>query len=83
MNIFSYLKDNLKSVILVVQVVVSVLLIFVILIQSKGSSLSEIFGGSGSIYSTRRGLEKRLHIFTIILAFLFLVLAAISLKIKG
>jgi preprotein translocase subunit SecG len=51
----------------------------VILLQTKGSSFSGAFGGdSGSIYRTRRGVEKTLFQFTIGLAIVFVALAILS-----
>ena len=58
----------------IAQAILSVLLIAVILLQTKGSSFSGAMGGdSGSIYHTRRGLEKTLFQFTIGLSMLFVV----------
>ena len=60
-------------------IIVSVVLILVILLQTKGSSFSGAFGGdSGSIYRTRRGVEKTLFQFTIGVAVVFLIMAIIS-----
>ncbi len=56
----------------VVQTILSLLLIGAILIQHKGSGIGSAFGSSSAIYYTRRGLERSLHIATIILAALFL-----------
>lgn len=56
----------------VAQIVISILLIIVILFQQKGSGLSGVFGGEGNIYRTKRGLERFLFIFTIILVVLFI-----------
>lgn len=62
-----------------VTIIVSIVLILVILMQTKGSSFSGAFGGDTSgIYRTRRGVEKMLFQFTIGIAVLFLVLAIIS-----
>lgn len=47
------------------------LLIIVILLQQKGAGLGAAFGGSGNIYSTKRGIDKVLHRLTIILSALF------------
>jgi preprotein translocase subunit SecG len=56
-----------------------VILIFVILLQTKGSSFSGAFGGdTGSIYRTRRGFEKTLFESTIALAIIWAIFAAIS-----
>jgi preprotein translocase subunit SecG len=60
-------------------IVVSIVLILVILLQTKGSSFSGAFGGdTSSIYRTRRGVEKTLFQFTIGIGVLFVVLAIIS-----
>ena len=60
-------------------ILVSVVLILVILLQTKGSAFSGAFGGdSGSIYRTRRGVEKTLFQFTIGLAIAFVALAIVS-----
>ncbi len=62
-----------------VMILVSVVLILVILLQTKGSSFSGVFSGdSGSIYRTRRGVEKTLFQFTIGLAVFFVALAIVS-----
>lgn len=57
----------------------AVLLIVVILLQHKGSGLGSIFGGSGNIYSTKRGVDKILHYATIIIAGAFFTLSLLRL----
>ncbi len=60
-------------------IIVSVVLILVVLLQTKGSSFSGTFGGdTSSIYRTRRGVEKTLFQFTIGVAGIFLLLAIVS-----
>nr|MBA3451144.1 preprotein translocase subunit SecG [Chloroflexia bacterium] len=60
-------------------IIVSVVLILVILLQTKGSSFSGAFGGdSGSINRTRRGVEKTLFQFTIGTAVVYVLLAIAS-----
>lgn len=50
-----------------------------ILLQTKGSGLGSLFGGSDSgIYTTRRGVEKTLFNLTIILAVTFFVVAIVN-----
>jgi preprotein translocase subunit SecG len=56
----------------IIQVIISIILIVVILIQQKGTGLGAAFGGEGNVYRTKRGLEKSLHILTIILAIVFM-----------
>lgn len=61
----------LRNILSVTQVIFSILLILFILLQNKGSGLSEVFGGSGNFYTSRRGAEKMLFIATIVTAILF------------
>ena len=49
------------------QIVISVLLTLVVLLQQRGTGLSSTFGGLTEVYSTRRGLEKTIFALTIIL----------------
>ena len=62
-----------------VMIIVSIVLILVILLQTKGSSFSGAFGGdTSSIYRTRRGVEKTLFQFTIGVGVFFVLLAIVS-----
>lgn len=65
----------MKQIIQIVQIIVSILLIVVVLLQSRGSGLGAAFGGDNAIYRTKRGAEKIIFIATIILAILFFALA--------
>ena len=55
----------------IVLLVLAVAMGAAILIQTRGASLGIAFGGDGNVYRTRRGLEKKLHVLTVILAILF------------
>lgn len=61
----------LKNILQIIEVIVSVLLVAVILIQQRGTGLGGVFGGEGNVYVARRGIEKSLFITTIILGVLF------------
>jgi len=55
------------------QIIIAVVLIAVILMQNRGSGLSNVFGGGGgNVYMTKRGLEKKLFVATIVLSVMFL-----------
>jgi preprotein translocase subunit SecG len=70
---------DLVSALLIVQLILAVVLITVLLMQAKGSSLGGIFGGdSSSVYRTRRGFEKRLFQFTIVLSVVFFFVALVT-----
>ena len=47
--------------------------IFSFLLQARGVGLSGTFGGDSAVYRSRRGVERRLWQFTIILLVLFIV----------
>jgi len=65
------------------QVIVSIVLIFLVLIQERAGGLGSLFGGAGrTSYQTRRGFEKTIFITTIILAILFGALAILNLVTK-
>ena len=57
-------------------ILISVALVGVILLQVKGEGMGGM--GGGSITRTRRGLEKFLFRFTIVLVVVFLAVSAVS-----
>lgn len=70
------------NIVTIAQIIISILLISVILIQQKGSGLGSAFGGeSGNLYSTKRGVEKILFYATIVLAVAFLAIAILRVRI--
>lgn len=66
----------------IIQIIISLALITVVILQAKGGGLSTIFGGEGSVYRTRRGLEKTIFNFTIVLAVLFGVISLLSVVVQ-
>lgn len=63
-----------------VEIVVSVILIVLILLQERSSGLSGVFGGGGdSSYQTRRGLEKGVYYATIVFGVIFAAIAIANL----
>lgn len=68
----------------VAQIIIALVLIVIILLQTKGSSFSGAMGGdSGSIYHTRRGLEKTLFQLTIGLAIVFVAVAVFTAAVMS
>ncbi len=60
------------------QILVSAALMAAILLQNRGSGLSSTFGGDSAVYRSRRGIERRLFQFTILLAVLFCLFALVA-----
>ncbi|HUG46903.1 MAG TPA: preprotein translocase subunit SecG [Candidatus Limnocylindria bacterium] len=60
------------------QVLVSIALMAAILMQARGAGLGATFGGDSSVYRSRRGIEKRLFQFTVVLALLFVLFSLVN-----
>jgi preprotein translocase subunit SecG len=60
------------------QLIVSIALMAAILLQSRGTGLSGTFGGDSAVYRSRRGIEKRLFQFTVVLGGLFVLFALVA-----
>jgi protein translocase SecG subunit len=64
----------------VAQIIISVILIVLILLQERSSGLSGVFGGSESeFYAKRRGLERLIFLATIALIIIFAILSVLNL----
>ena len=65
------------------QILVSVGLMAAILLQARGAGLSAAFGGDSSVYRSRRGIEKRLFQFTILLGSLFVIFSIVTFALTS
>lgn len=66
----------------IAQLIIAILLMVAILLQNRGAGLGGVFGGAGGVYLTKRGLEKKLFIATIVLATIFILLSLSAFLIK-
>jgi len=64
----------------IIQIIVALLLVVVILMQVKGQG-GGLFGSAESSYRTRRGFEKSLFQFTILLVCTFLITSILSVRL--
>jgi preprotein translocase subunit SecG len=68
----------------VVQIIVSVALTAVILLQTRGGGMGGMFGGTETaVYKTRRGVERTIFNITIGLAIAFFVITILNVIITG
>jgi len=65
---------SISSSLFVIQIILSVALIALVLLQTKGG-LGGLFGGEGSVFHRRRGVEKTLFRVTIGLSAAFFLSA--------
>ena len=73
----------MSTYLVVAQILVSVALIAVLLLQVRGGGLGGIFGQPDSVYRTRRGIEKSLMQFTIALTVVFLALSMVIVRLAS
>ena len=66
----------------VIQIIISVLLVTTILLQVKGQGTG-LFGSAEGSFRTRRGIEKSLLQFTIMLVVAFVVVSIQSVRITA
>ena len=67
----------------IVQIILSISVIIFILLQVRGAGLGSVFGGSsaGSVFKTRRGVERMGFNITIVFVVLFAIVSALSMII--
>jgi protein translocase SecG subunit len=68
----------MSKVFVAIQVISAILIIASVLLQQKGTGLSGVFGGSNVSYLTRRGAEKFLTIFTVVVSVIFVLSILLS-----
>jgi preprotein translocase subunit SecG len=61
----------MNNIFQIITIVSAVLLVLLILLQTRGASLGAGFGGSGELFTERRGTDKSMHQVTIVLAIVF------------
>ena len=70
----------MNSYLLYAQIGVAILLVASILLQQRGTALGSSFGGGeGTFFATRRGIQQKLYIATIVLGILFVALSLSNL----
>ena len=63
-----------------IEIIIAVVLVAVILVQVRGQG-GGVFGSAQTTFRTRRGVERTLFRFTIILAAVFVLIALISVRV--
>lgn len=71
----------MQNILAVVQIILGVLLVIVVMLQQSGSGLGAGFGGSGTVFTTKRGVDKILFQATIAISILFFATALAGILI--
>ena len=58
--------------------IVSVLLIVLVILGARNSSVGNVFGGDSPVYHSRRGVERTMFNVTVWVSVIFFVLAVLS-----
>lgn len=68
----------------VVQIILSITVIVFILLQARGAGLGSAFGGSsaGSVFKTRRGVERLIFNLTVTFVILFALVSLFSALVR-
>lgn len=71
----------MHNILPVLQIICSVILVGLILLQQKGGGLGTSFGSETLVFSARRGLEKIIYYLTIIFITAIIILSILRLTI--
>lgn len=69
----------MNNFLLTLQLVVSVVLVVLILLQQRGTALGSAFGQEGGFYGTLRGVQKKIFWATVVMGVAFIALAVANL----
>lgn len=72
----------MKNLLLASNIVLSLVIVTLILIQGRGAGLGSAWGGGGEMFQTRRGIEKVTLRLTVFLIIVFFAISIANLFIK-
>ena len=72
----------MKPILLIINIILSVVIVALILLQGKGGGLGSAWGGGGEMFQTRRGVEKMTLRLTYLFIALFLILSVANFFVK-
>lgn len=72
----------MKTTAVLIQIILAVMLMAAVLLQARGTGLGTAWGGSGSSYHSKRGIEKILFFATIVIAAFFLLVSILNLVVN-
>jgi preprotein translocase subunit SecG len=70
-----------RTYIQIIQIILGIALIVSILLQTRGAGLGSVFGGTGTVFKTRRGIDRMLFRMTIGFITSFCIISLISAMI--
>jgi len=74
------MSETLQNILFYFQLGVCITIVISILLQNRAEGLGKMFGGGGEVFRTKRGLERFLYYFTIVLVILLIVISLLIYK---
>jgi preprotein translocase subunit SecG len=65
---------------LILQIIISIFLIALVMLQSKDSGLSNPFGATQTGYQTKTGPEKVMYILTVFMVIIFITVSILNIR---
>lgn len=65
----------------IMQIIIAIALIISILLQTRGAGLGSVFGGTGTVFKTRRGIDKLLFRMTVAFTVFFAAISVVTAMI--
>lgn len=72
----------MRNILLILNIIVSIIIVALILIQGRGAGLGSAWGGGGEMFQTRRGIEKITLRMTTVMIAVFLVISIVNFFVK-
>jgi len=72
----------MKDFLLIANIVFSIAIVVLILLQGRGAGLGSAWGGGGEMFQTRRGIEKVTLRLTVLFIALFFIVSMVNLFVK-
>jgi preprotein translocase subunit SecG len=73
----------METYLYIAQIILAIVLIVLFLLQVRGGGLGGMFGQQTGTFRTKRGIEKTLFRFTIILVVIFVIVSVFSVLATG
>lgn len=67
----------------IIEIIISIVIVALVMLQAKGSDLSSFMGGDSSGYRTRRGVDATLHTATIGFSIAFFIWTLLTFIAMG
>ena len=68
------------NVLFIFQIIISIILVALVMLQSKDSGLSNPFGAPQTGYQTKTGPEKAIYVLTIFVVIIFIVVSILNIR---